>query len=217
MFLAVDEGPDYFSRLSRGHFIYTPRPEGLGPLRGPGLDAAKAELGRGSQEGLYAWLRDFCLRNSYEISIPALRDPALAPPGKTGLALSLLFDGELFRMLEEKGLLEPFTQKTVEFSLEALEESLYPGLRAKILFMRTSTPLAIAKRFLSRSGAITGWSLEEKAPVASSLLKVFRTVRTAIPSVWKAGQWSYSPSGVPIAILSGRIAAAAMSRRLCRS
>jgi hypothetical protein len=37
-------------------------------------------------------------------------------------------------------------------------------------------------------------------------------VKTTIPNVFKSGQWSYSPSGVPIAILTGRIAAAAMEK-----
>jgi hypothetical protein len=42
------------------------------------------------------------------------------------------------------------------------------------------------------------------------------TAKTAIPDVFKAGQWSYSPSGVPIAILTGRIAAHVIQRKARR-
>jgi len=38
-------------------------------------------------------------------------------------------------------------------------------------------------------------------------------VRTKIPDIYKAGQWSYRPSGVPIAVLTGRIAAGAIQKR----
>ncbi len=67
--------------------------------------------------------------------------------------------------------------------------------------------------FNTTNGAITGWSLEEKSPVPSNLTGITTTVKTAIPDVYKAGQWSYSPSGVPVAILTGRIAAARILKK----
>jgi hypothetical protein len=42
-----------------------------------------------------------------------------------------------------------------------------------------------------------------------------RAVRTPFDDILQAGQWTYSPSGVPIAILTGKLAAdaAASARR----
>jgi hypothetical protein len=41
----------------------------------------------------------------------------------------------------------------------------------------------------------------------SSLTKVTRSVLTPIPDTYQAGQWTYSPSGLPISILTGKLAA----------
>jgi uncharacterized protein with NAD-binding domain and iron-sulfur cluster len=39
------------------------------------------------------------------------------------------------------------------------------------------------------------------------MMKVNSSVKTHIPDVLQAGQWTYSPSGVPISILTGKLAA----------
>jgi phytoene dehydrogenase-like protein len=212
IFLGVDESPEYFGRISRGHFIYTPKSEGLGELHTSRLEELKRAFPRISKQELFNWLRDFCERNSYEISIPALKDRSLAPPGRTGLVISALFDGPLFIMAEQAGWLDELREKARDFMLAALETSIYPGLREKILFTESATPMTLMRMFNTADGAITGWSLEAKAPVPDNLTGVMAAVKTAIPHVFKSGQWSYSPAGVPIAILTGRIAAAAMGK-----
>jgi phytoene dehydrogenase-like protein len=204
IFLGVDESPEYFEKISRGHFIYTPKSDGLGEL--------KRAFPRISKRELFDWLRNFCERNSYEISIPALKDRSLAPPGKTGLVVSVLFDGSLFVMAEQAGWLDELREKARDFMLDALDNSIYPGLRKKILFMESATPMTLMRMFNTAEGAITGWSLEGKSPVPDSLTGIMAAVKTAIPSVFKSGQWSYSPAGVPIAILTGRIASTAMGK-----
>jgi phytoene dehydrogenase-like protein len=115
-------------------------------------------------------------------------------------------------MAEEAGWLDELRQRTRDSMLDALESSLYPGLREKTLFVESATPVTLMKMFNTADGAITGWSLEGKAPVPDNLVGVMAAVKTAIPSVFKCGQWSYSPAGVPIAILTGRIAANAMAK-----
>jgi phytoene dehydrogenase-like protein len=212
IFLGVDESPEYFGKISRGHFIYTPKSEGLGELHRSSLEELKRAFPRIPKHELFNWLKDFCERNSYEISIPALKDRSLAPPGRTGLVISALFDGSLFVMAEQAGWLHELREKTRNFMLDALESSVYPGLRAKTLFTESATPVTLMRMFNTADGAITGWSLEGKAPVPDSLTGVMAAVKTAIPSVFKSGQWSYSPAGVPIAILTGRIAAATMGK-----
>jgi len=212
IFLGVNESLEYFQKISRGHFIYTPKSEGLGELHRSRLEELKNSFPRISRQELFNWLKDFCERNSYEISIPALKDRSLAPAGRTGLVISVLFDGSLWSLVEKAGWLDELKEKTRDFMLDALENSIYPGLRKKILFMETASPVTLMRMFNNACGAITGWSLEKRAPVPDSLTGIITAVKTAIPAVFKAGQWSYSPSGVPVAILTGKIAATAMAK-----
>jgi len=212
VFLGIDKAPESFGAISRGHFIYTPSPEGLGDVRRGQLDRLKARFSETPRGEVLAWLSAFCRRNSYEVSIPALKDPSLAPSGQTGMAVSLLFDGGLCRLVSEAGWFEEFRQAAVEGMLDALEGSIYPDLRSGILFRDSATPLTIERGYGSAGGAITGWNMEGPVPVPRSLPGVFGAPRTAIPGVLKAGQWSYSPSGVPVAMLTGRVAASLIRR-----
>jgi len=41
-------------------------------------------------------------------------------------------------------------------------------------------------------------------------------VLTPVPGVYQAGQWSYSPSGLPISILTGKLAADRIARDLVK-
>jgi 4,4'-diapophytoene desaturase len=213
IFLAVDQPPDLFRKISRGHFIYTPRLRGLGEIHRKQLEQIKMDFAKIKKQELFGWLKEFCVYNSYEISIPVLKDKTLAPENKTGLIISLLVDGELFEMVEQAGWYDEFREKTEEYMLDTLDKSIYPGLNDKILFKKSATPLTLSKMFRTANGAITGWSLEEKSLVPNSLAGITSTPKTAIPYIYKAGQWSYSPSGVPIAILTGRIAAEAIQKK----
>jgi len=210
LFIAVDIPPEFFAHRSRGHFIYTPETTGMGTLHRSDLEKLKEDFSSLTKEQLFLWLKYFCQRNSYEISIPVLKNPQLAPPGQSGLIISMLFDGQLSQKIEDVGWIKEFREEFEKNMLEVLEHSIYPGIKDKVLFSTTSTPSTLAKMFNNTAGAITGWSLEGKIPVPNRLGRIMKTPGTAIPQVYKAGQWSYSPSGVPIAILTGRMAAAAM-------
>jgi phytoene dehydrogenase-like protein len=214
LFVAVDAPPEDFARVSRGHFIYTPETHGLGDLHRSTLADLKRNFDTLAPEALWSWLAEFCRYNSYEISIPVLKDRSLAPGGKTGLIVSLMFDGELCMQIQERGWYGEFKERTVRHMLDALEGSVYPGLRSKILFTDTATPHTLRRMFGVSDGAIVGWSLEGPAPVPDRLTRIGAGVRTPIPGVFTAGQWTYSPAGVPVAVLTGRIAAQAISSRL---
>jgi phytoene dehydrogenase-like protein len=214
LFVAVDAPPEDFARVSRGHFIYTPETRGLAELHRSTLAGLKKNFHTLAAETLWSWLAEFCRYNSYEISIPVLKDRSLAPEGKTGLIVSLMFDGELCRRIQERGWYGEFKERTARHMLDALEASVYPGLRSKILFTDTASPHTLRRMFGVRDGAIVGWSLESPAPVPDRLTRIGASVRTPIPGVFVAGQWTYSPAGVPVAVLTGRIAAAAINSRL---
>jgi phytoene dehydrogenase-like protein len=157
---------------------------------------------------LESWLKEFLTYSTYEISIPVLRDPALAPKGQTGLIISLLFDYHLTRLIQEGGWYEDFKALCQREIIQILEGSIYPGIQDKVIHGFVSTPLTLESRTGNTQGAITGWSFtNHPLPVENRLLKVFSVTQTPIPDVFQAGQWTYSPSGLPIAILTGKLAA----------
>ena len=154
------------------------------------------------------WTKRYLELTTYEISCPAMRDPSLAPSGKTGLIVSTLMDYSLFRGTREGGWYEEYREFCAGAIVEVLESSIYPGLGAATLERFSSTPLTIEKTTGNSDGAITGWAFTNDAmPAVSSLPKVASSVLTPIPGVYQAGQWSFSPSGLPISILTGKLAA----------
>jgi phytoene dehydrogenase-like protein len=80
-------------------------------------------------------------------------------------------------------------------------------LKNKIIARFSHTPLSIEKRVGSSEGAITGWSFGKNMPVVNKIQFSDRSVLTPIPSIYQAGQWAYSPAGVPMSILTGKLAA----------
>ncbi len=211
VYIGVDEPPETFANISHGHFFYTPSRQGLGEIHRAELKAMLANWTQVSRQEVLDWLDRFCKLTSYEISIPALKDPTAAPPGKTGLIVSVLFEYDLVKKVQEDGWYDEFKAAMEERMIAVLSQSIYPMLREKVLFRFSATPLTIAERVASSEGAIVGWSFEADVPVTHSLLQINNAVRTAFPHVYKAGQWSYSPTGVPTAILTGRLAAKAVT------
>jgi phytoene dehydrogenase-like protein len=92
--------------------------------------------------------------------------------------------------------------------IDVLDSSIYPGLKAAVIDSFTSTPLTIEKITGNSEGAITGWSYtNDFIPAVTQLTKVASSVLTPIPDTYQAGQWTYSPSGLPISVMTGRLAA----------
>ena len=206
LYAAVDTPPETFRELSNGHFFYTPSKQGLGEIHRSELRMLLENWATVTKADVLAWLDRFCQLTTYEISIPALKEPAAAPEGKTGLIISTLFEYELVKRVYESGWYEEFRQEVEQRMIDVLTASIYPMLRENLLFKFSTTPLTIEKTVASSEGAIVGWSFEAPIPVTSSMLKINDAVKTPIPHVTQAGQWSYSPTGVPTAILTGRLA-----------
>jgi phytoene dehydrogenase-like protein len=145
----------------------------------------------------------FCRLNTYEVSIPVLRDPDLAPPGKTGIMISFLFDFHIMEKIAKAGWYDEFKEIVDKQVIQIFSQTIYQDLEQDILFKFSSTPLTIKKVSGSAEGAITGWSFESEVPVINTLKDIPKSIITPIPGVLQAGQWAYSPSGVPIAMLTG--------------
>ena len=200
VFLGVDLAPETFSSKCSEHFFYTPDRTGqsaAGPLP---IDQ--------DQQTIENWLEKFFKLTTYEISIPVLRDRSMAPPGKTGLIISVLFDYKLTKYIEEQGWYGSFKAFCEKSILNALDGSIFPGLEKSVLHQISSSPLTMERLTGSHEGAITGWSFTNRpVPAESRIPKILNAVKTPIPGIYQAGQWTYSPSGLPISFLTGKIAA----------
>jgi phytoene dehydrogenase-like protein len=207
LYLEVDEPLDSFRRISHGHFFYTPLTKGLGETHRGELDHLLYSRDQIKKDQWIQWLDRFTSLNTYEISIPGLKEAALAPPGQTGLIVSFLTEYDLFQRVKQDGWYKDFVSELEDRVVKVLSDSVYPMLKDKVIHRFSFTPLSIQNRVGSSEGAITGWSFQNPVPVIHEMQKSGRSVLTPIPSIYQAGQWTYSPAGVPMSILTGKLAA----------
>lgn len=207
LYVEVDEPPEKFKEIANGHFFFTPSRQGLGETHWSELETLLKTGPLSDKPRILSWLGNFLALNTYEISIPALKDPDLTPEGKTGLIISILAEYDLFKMIAEAGWYKEFISEMEDRILKVLADSVYPMLKNKVMARFSFSPLNYEKRVGSSEGAITGWSFQESVPVINKIQAANRAVVTPIPSVYQAGQWTYSPAGVPMSILTGKLAA----------
>ena len=210
LFLGVNLDKNYFASKASEHFFYTPSRVGqsvAGPLP---LNADRRTIEK--------WLETFFAKTTYEISIPVMRDSTLAPAGKTGLIISVLFDYKLTKYIEEMGWYEAFKSFSEKCMLNTLDASIYPGVKVATLHSFTSTPTTMEKIAGNADGAITGWAFSNRPmPAVNRLPRIMNAIKTPVPGVFQAGQWTYSPSGLPISILTGKLAADRVIKELSKA
>ena len=207
LYLGLNLEKDYFSSKTSEHFFYTPSRIGQ--------SAAGAIPINADQNAIKKWLETFFAMTTYEISCPVMRDSTMAPPGKTGLIVSVLFDFKLTQYIEKMGWYQDFKSFCEACIINKLEESIYPGIKNAILHKFISTPVTMAKIAGNTDGAITGWAFSNNPmPAENRLPKILNAVKTPVPDVFQAGQWTYSPSGLPISILTGKLAADSVIKKL---
>jgi len=206
LFVGVDEPLESFREIAHGHFFYTPLKTGLGETHRSELDHLISNFEKVDKQQILEWLDKFVRLNTYEISIPGLKDQELVPPGKTGLIISFLSEYNLFKKIKEAGWLDEFVTEMENRVLDVIADSVYPMLKDKIITRFSYTPLSIENRVGSSEGAITGWAFQESMPVINKIQSSGGSVFTPLPSIYQAGQWTYSPAGVPMSILTGKLA-----------
>lgn len=207
LFLEVNKPLESFQKIAHGHFFYTPSQQGLGETNRKELLELLANFKTREKRQILEWLDQFTKLNTYEISIPGLKDPDMAPPNQTGVIISFLVEYDLFKKVNEAGWLDEFTQEIENRIIQVLSDSIYPMLRGNIIDQFSFSPLHIEKRVGSSEGAIVGWSFQKSMPVVNKIQISDHSVFTPMPSIYQAGQWAYSPAGVPMSILTGKLAA----------
>ncbi len=206
VYATVDLPHEYFSEMASEHFFYTPQTEGIHRILLPKVD---------SMDLLEPILSTYYSLQTFEISIPAIRDPKMAPPGKTGLIISILMDYDMIKYIDDHGYYQEFKTYTERSFIEILSSTIYPSLKEHVIDTFSATPLTFEKRNGSTDGAIIGWAYDSKPiPVKHKMSSITSSIKTPIPYIYQAGQWSFSPAGVPISIITGKLSADRVKKNL---
>ena len=190
VFLGLDVPPEELNLFGSGHVFYNPDLEGI------------TEQDRISRKDYFAHVPQ-------EISVPCMHDPKLAPAGMTGLNLSAMTSHKFLGgwMMADNQRYEQLKEACADDLIRSFEKY-YPNLSKHILFRVTSTPRTILNQTSNHEGAIMGWSYHRKEAFnRGSLLAMRSIVKTPVPRLLTAGQWTFAPGGAPTALLTGRLAA----------
>ena len=212
VYLSVQEKKAYFEKICTGHFFYTPDKRGLSIvskteiekfLNAETIEKENPEL----KNKVKKYLKEYFRLNTFEIAIPVLRDADLAPEGQAGLVVSLLYDYSLSKKIDDFGWTAEIKEFLEQLTIQILDESIFPGLKDKVIGCFSSSPLTIEKLTGNTQGGITGWAFTNPyMPAVSSMLGIAKSVETILPSIFQAGQWTYTPAGLPISILTAKLA-----------
>lgn len=124
-------------------------------------------------------------------------------------------DYHLVKHLSDASGYEPLKEYCKRKIIEVLETSVFPGISERIEFTLCATPLTIERETGNAHGAITGWAFtNDPLPAESRFKKITNAIRTPIRNVYQCGQWTFSPSGLPVSILTGKLAADAVHKAL---
>ncbi len=202
LFLGTNLPPEEAQARCGTHLFYTPDPVGLSAL--PSWQTLQYE----GIEALKHWVVRYLEHTTYEISVPVLRDKSLAPSGKTGFIVSTLFDYDLAKQFNDAGEypeLKSLAEKTI---LRVLDATILPGLKDRVEFSLCSTPLTIERETGATHGAITGWAYtNHPMPAVHEFNKIQRSIETDVADVLQCGMWTFSPAGLPVSIMTGKLAA----------
>lgn len=209
LFIGSDFTPDE-ARVAVGtHAFYTPVTAGLSTLpdwreaANDGLDALKR------------WVIAYLEKTTFEISVPVLRDASLAPDGKTGLIISTLFDYDLTKHFSDTGEYKALKDLAQETMLRVLGQSVLSNLPCRTEFALCSTPMTIERETGSRHGAITGWAhTNYPVPAVHEFGSIAKATETGVPDILQCGMWTFSPAGLPVSIITGKLAADQAIKRL---
>ena len=209
LFIGTSVPPETAREACGPHAFYTPKTAGLSAL--PNWREIPAE----DIAALKRWVVSYLETTTFELSVPALRDPTLAPPGKTGLLVSTLFDYDLTRRFADAGEYSALKTIAVATILRVLGETILPELPRRTEFALCSTPLTIERETGARHGAITGWAhTNHPMPAVHEFGSIRKAIETGIQDVLQCGMWTFSPAGLPVSIITGKLAADRAAKRL---
>ncbi len=207
LYMGVDLDNGYFEQRCGAHAFYTPSTIGVSSM--PDWQ------GLSDPDNLLAWVGQYLERTTYELSCPALRDRSLAPAGKTGVIVSTLMEHSLVQRFQQRGCYDSFKSYCTTKILCVLEQTVFPGITQSVEFTLCSTPLTIEKETGNAQGAITGWAFTNACmPDECRFQHIMNAVTTPMEDIFQCGQWTFSPSGLPVSIFTGKLAADRVKKTL---
>ena len=124
-----------------------------------------------------------------------------------GIIVSTLMDYGLVRHSFDRGKYEKFKEFVSNKIVQVINDTLLEGLIENVEFTICSTPLTVEKITGNYQGAITGWEFTDKMPSENRFNKIRQSIETPIKDIFQCGQWTFSPSGLPVSVLTGKLAA----------
>lgn len=210
VYLQLDIEKLYFDEIIEPHAFYTPYKIGILHLEYFERKNEKEKIAV-----LKKLIKSYLRFTTYEISYPVLIEESLAPEGKTGLIVSTLMDYKLTKYFHEINQYDEFKTFCRDEIIHVLNDTIFKGISSKIISDQCSTPLSIKKITGNFEGGITRWSFaSDKIPAVYEFPKIAKSAKTPISEVFQAGQWTFSLSGLPISILTGKLAANAVVKNL---
>jgi phytoene dehydrogenase-like protein len=126
-----------------------------------------------------------------------------------------LFDYDLAKQFKDPNKYDDFKAWCLNQIIKTLSETALKGLAKHVVYKSCSTPLTIEARTGNTDGAITGWSfLNLPIPAEHRFKKIRNSINTPIQDVLQCGQWTFSPAGFPVSILTGKLTADSIKKSL---
>lgn len=215
LYLILNTPASSFKSLFGPHSFFTPNLTGL---HAHSIQLITENDGMLSQDKtkVFDWITQVLELNTFEISIPTLRDASLSPENESTLIISTLFDYHLTKHIADLGWYEDFKEHVTRVITEIFSRKI-SNLHSLVKKSLIASPLTIVGRTNNHEGSVTGWSFANKPfPAVFEFLKVSQAVKTPIPHVTQAGQWTFNPAGVPVAVLTGKLAADDVEKKLSK-
>ncbi len=200
IYIATKTTSGLMQQLTGSHMFYTKLTDGLSSL-GTANNLS-------DEEELFTYVKNYLKLTTYEISCPTVHNNTLAPQGHCTLTVGTIFSYDLTKQIKNQGLYDKFIELCTNEIINLLNEELIPGLKSSVVFTRCATPITIEKTTGNDDGAITGWSHTCKPTMAvTEFMGIAKSIKTGYPDIYRAGMWSFSPAGLPVSIITGRLAA----------
>lgn len=183
VYLGIDLEKNYFQDKGGEHSFYTASTVGISNNNLNNIDVKLPK------EELKSKILELLNNTTYEISCPVLRDSSLAPANQTGLIISTLMDYHLVKEIRDAGWYDEFKDICSKKIIDIMDETIFKGIKSKVIFSFTSTPLTIERMTGNSDGAIVGWAFSGgKLPSETRLTKIASSIFTPIPNVYQVGQ-----------------------------
>ncbi len=207
VFMKVKDPQRTLAKQAGMHTFFTPYLDGLS---GHAINLIKDASGQffNDKVKIFNWVKEWYRRNTYEISVPVLRDTTLAPKDESGFIVSVLLDYQLTKFIADQGWYEELKQLSNTYFVDILDQTWLTGLKKATYETMHASPLTMEKFAAVHQGSLSGWSFTNK-PMLSEFFftRVAKSILTPYPKVFQAGQWAFAPAGLPTCALTGKLAA----------